>query len=122
MSAKKGFTLIEVLLALAIIAIALTALLKASSQDVNYTQRIKEKTIAHWVGMQGIAMVQLGLLPLQVNEEVSQVTEMLGVSWYWRVKLLPTSVKKMQKIVVVISKNKSGPFTHTLIGYRFNNE
>lgn len=45
-SMNKGFTLIEVLLALAVVAIALTALLKATSQDVANTQRIKEKPSA----------------------------------------------------------------------------
>lgn len=39
----SGFTLIEVLLALTIIAVALTALLKAIAQNVEHTQRIKEK-------------------------------------------------------------------------------
>lgn len=42
-SNESGFTLIEVLLALSIIAIALTALLKAISQNVETTRRIKEK-------------------------------------------------------------------------------
>lgn len=40
---KSGFTLIEVLLALSVIAIALTALLKAISQNVETTRRVKEK-------------------------------------------------------------------------------
>ena len=57
---KKAFTLIEVLLALAVIAIALTALLKVTSQDVSYARRLKDKTLSHWVAKQGVSMVQLG--------------------------------------------------------------
>lgn len=41
----SGFTLIEVLLALTVIAIALTALLKATAQNTDNTHRIKEKQL-----------------------------------------------------------------------------
>ncbi len=118
MKKTSGFTLIEVLLALAVIAIALTALIKATAQNVAYTQRIKEKSVSHWVAMQGVAMVQLGLLSVNLNQEVTEVTSMLGERWYWRVKLLPTSIKNMQQISISVSHHQAGPFTDTLIAFR----
>ncbi|AHE67165.1 GspI family T2SS minor pseudopilin variant LspI [Legionella oakridgensis] len=119
MNKQKGFTLIEVLLALAVIAIALTALLKATSEDVALTDRIKEKTIRHWVAMQGIHMIQLGLLPIHSGQEVTQVTSMLGEQWYWRAKLLPTQIKKMEEIQITTSKNQTGPFHDPVIAFRY---
>lgn len=117
---KKGFTLVEVLLALAVVAISLIALLKATSQDVANTQRIKEKTISHWIAMQGVAMVQLGLLTVPPNQEITQVTSMLGQRWYWRVKLNPTALgKAVQQMTVTVSKNQAGPFTDPLIAYKY---
>ncbi|KTC98096.1 GspI family T2SS minor pseudopilin variant LspI [Legionella erythra] len=119
-SMNKGFTLIEVLLALAVVAIALTALLKATSQDVANTQRIKEKTISHWVAMQGVTMVQLGLLTVPPNQEMTQVTSLLGQRWYWRVKLSPTALgKTVQQITVSVSKNQAGPFTDPLLAFKY---
>jgi general secretion pathway protein I len=91
-TANAGFTLIEVLLALAIIAIALTALLKSTAQNVTNTHRLKEKTISHWVAMQGVSMIQLHLLPVKLNEDITQVTKMLGQRWYWRAKITKTSI------------------------------
>ena len=79
----SGFTLIEVLLALAIIAIAFTALLKATSQDIAATTRIKDKTISHWVATQGITLIQLGLLSSSNNQEISQVTTLFNQRWFW---------------------------------------
>ena len=114
----KGFTLIEVLLALAIIAIALTALLKASAQNVASTARIKDKTISHWVAMQGITMAQLGLLQLKPNQELTQVTTMYGQRWYWRVKLNATAISSVQRITVTVSKNQAGPFGYPLFAFR----
>lgn len=114
-----GFTLIEVLIALAIIAIAFTALLKATTQDINSTYRIKEKTISHWIAQQGITMVQLGLLNPPLHQTVTQTTKMFNQQWYWRVILKPTPFKSIQEITITTSRKNSGPFQDALIGYRY---
>ena len=115
----KGFTLIEVLLALAVIAIALTALLKATAQSVAHTQRIKEKSISHWVAMQGVAAIQLGLISPPLNQEITEVTKMLGQRWYWRAELFSTPIKSMQKISITVSEKQDGPFIDQLIAFRY---
>lgn len=116
--ASSGFTLIEILLALAIIAIALTALLKAIAQNVDNTHRIKEKTISHWVAMQGVAMVQLGLLKVTQGQETTQDTTMLGQHWFWRVQVSNTPQKNMQLITISVSTQKNGPFREELHAFR----
>ncbi|CZG11192.1 TPA: GspI family T2SS minor pseudopilin variant LspI [Legionella pneumophila] len=115
----SGFTLIEVLLALTVIAIALTALLKATAQNIDNTHRIKEKTISHWVAMQGIAMIQLNLLRTSQNQESTQATTMLGQKWYWRAKISPTPIKRMQQITISVSSKQAGPFREELIAFRY---
>jgi general secretion pathway protein I len=115
---KSGFTLIEVLLALSIIAIALTALIKATAQSVMGTERIKEKNISHWVAMQGVTMIQLGLLNVSNNQEVSEVTQMLGQTWYWHAKIQPTAIPNMEQINITVSHHQNGPFGDALIAFR----
>lgn len=117
-----GFTLIEVLLALSIIAIALTALLKAMTQNVENTRRIKEKTVSHWVAMQGVAMVQLGLLQITPGQETTQDTKMLGEHWYWRAKVSATPEKSIQLITILISTQPAGPFREELHAFRYMHE
>lgn len=119
MKKNTAFTLIEVLLALAIIAIALTALLKATSQNVAFTDRIKEKNTRHWVAMQGVHMIQLGLLPVYAKEEVTQVTTMFHEPWYWRAKLTASPIKHMDQIQITTSKHETGPFEYPLIAFRY---
>lgn len=116
---SAGFTLIEVLIALSIIAIALTALLKATAQNIENTRRIKEKTLAHWVAMQGVAMIQLNLLRVIPNQESTQATTLFKEKWYWRAKINQTPLKSLQQIIILVSPNQSGPFREELIAYRY---
>lgn len=109
----------EVLLALSVIAIALTALLKATSQNVTNTERIKEKTLSHWVARQGITLIQTGLLTLPARQETTQSTTLLGETWYWRAKTVSTPIKSMEQIVITVSKNQAGPFKDPLVAFRF---
>mgnify|MGYP002700791155 CR=1 FL=1 len=46
---NKGFTLIEVLVALAIFAISVTALTGTFQSNINNAARLKDKTMATWV-------------------------------------------------------------------------
>ncbi|KTD16107.1 type II secretion system minor pseudopilin GspI [Legionella jordanis] len=119
---SSGFTLIEVLLALAIISIALTALMRATAQNVANTQRIKEKTISHLVAMQGVAMVQLGLLTPSQSQIITQSTTLLGERWYWRVKANPTKIKSVEEITITLSKNQAGPYGSPLTAFRYHHE
>jgi len=116
---NAGFTLIEVLLALTVIAIALTALLKVIAQNIENTQRIKEKTISHWVAMQGVTMIQLNLIPVEQSQETTQNTSMLGQHWYWRAKISSTAEKSIQKITILVSPDKTGPFREELEAFRY---
>ncbi len=114
-----GFTLIEVLLALAVISIALTALLKATSQNTAFTDKLKEKTLGHWVAMQGISSIQLGLVSLNLSQESTYTIEMAGHTWYWRAMVKPTALKHMQQISVRVSSKKDSQFSAPLIAYRY---
>lgn len=115
---SKGFTLIEILLALVILAISLTALLKATADNLHNTSRIKEKSIKHWVAMQAISAIQLRTVPVTINQPTTQTTKMLGQTWYWQARVTPTFIKSMQQINITVSASRTGPFTDSLVGFR----
>lgn len=52
---QRGFTLLEVMVALAVLAIALAALIKGVSANVDNQAYLRDRTLAHWVGMNKVA-------------------------------------------------------------------
>lgn len=93
---NKGFTLIEVLIALAILSIALIAVIKLALYSISTTAHVREKTGAHYVAMNIAALNELGLL--KVNHGASR---MLGLSYEWRLE----KDSQLQEIIVTLSGN-----------------
>ncbi|MEO0676169.1 MAG: type II secretion system minor pseudopilin GspI, partial [Pseudomonadota bacterium] len=57
----QGFTLVEVLVAMAVLAIALTAGLRLINQQTRFASALEDRVFAHWVAMNTMAERQLGL-------------------------------------------------------------
>jgi len=113
-----GFTLIEVLLALAIIAISLTALLRATGQDIHYTHRLKNKSVRHWIAKQAVTQIQANLITITKGRIQTFKTTMFKQDWFWRVNIRKTSIAMISKIEISVSDKNSGPFKNTLTAYK----
>jgi general secretion pathway protein I len=90
MKTAHGFTLIEVLIALMILAIAVVGMLSLLSNSIHNTTYLKDRTMGEWVARNAIARVIL-----QSNNHVSTSTQtgqisMAGTLWYWNVTVSPT--------------------------------
>ncbi len=114
---SHGFTLIEVLIALAILAIGLTALLKTSAENISQTNRVKEKTIKHWVAMQAINKIQMQNLSLRPGLPTTSYYKAFGKTWYFQARLIPTKIKKVQKIIIKVSGQQHTPYTDPLMAF-----
>lgn len=85
-AAMRGFTLLEVLVALAVLAVALGALVKAGSEHTRNTHYLQERTLAHWVGQNLIARHEAGLLaarPGTTNGTARQADQ----DWDYRIEI-----------------------------------
>ncbi|WP_367605777.1 type II secretion system minor pseudopilin GspI [Legionella sp. W05-934-2] len=113
----KGFTLIEVLLGLAILSIALTALLVTTGQDIQQTQRLKETMVSHWVAEQAMNEIRLGLFTPTNRTFTTYKTRWLNKDWFWQVQLKKTDSSRIKSITILTSTKRSGPFRPSLTGY-----
>lgn len=107
LSSITGLTLIEVLIALAIMSIAMTAIIKSTSQNIRGTGYLQTKTIAMWVGKQVMNEARLGLLVLPLSsDKVKEKTSMLGRDWYWQAGRESTPNKRIDKIEVDVYESE----------------
>lgn len=113
MQNKSGFTLIEVLIALLILSIALTAIIKSTSQNIRDTLYIQKKTIALWVGNEIMNEIIIGL---RKPDALKDKSIMLGETWSWAASFKPTPDPKVQEINVDVSQRT--PLIH-LVGYLY---
>ncbi len=79
---RHGFTLIEVMVALAIIAIALASLIKASGNHTYSASYLKSKTLAHYVAMNEVTLLKLAQTWPDLGTE-HKSTELAGIDWFW---------------------------------------
>ena len=99
MRTAKGFTLIEVLVALAIVAIGMAAVMEALTSSANTAVYLQEKTFAEWVAFNRLETVRLsGAIPTTgtSNDNVDYA----GRSWQWQQTVTNTQIKGMVKIQV----------------------
>lgn len=122
---KAGMTLIEVLIALAVIGIALTAVIKAASQNIRGTGYLQNKTIALWVGQEVMTSAQLGVIKLPDDADgKTSTTTMLNQDWFWQASETATGNVRIKKIRVRVyarePKNEDESALIDLDGYRYH--
>lgn len=77
-----GFTLLEVLIAMTVLALALGAALKAVGDGARNATYLQEQTLAHWLALNKIAEQRLALTPPSVGTQSGR-SQFAGRDWYW---------------------------------------
>ena len=117
---SKGFTLLEVLAALAVISIALVALFSSLSQGTRLTARVEERMIGNWVASNVMTEIKTASSWPQVGDKNSDV-EMAGRIWYVNQDIKETEDENIRRIDVTVSLDNKGSYgVASLFGYFIN--
>ena len=100
-AAPRGFTLIEVLAALVIVALGMLGVIQAVTQTARNGTYLREKTLAHWVAMNVITEQRLQPSPPNTSEASDEV-ELAGQRWRWTLTVTQTSVESMRRMDVAV--------------------
>jgi general secretion pathway protein I len=98
-SGRKGFTLVEVLVALAIVSIALLSALRAAGQGTNDVAELRSRLLAGWVAENRLAehRALAEWLPLGIHRGSAQEG---GLNFAWREEVIPTPNAAFRRVDV----------------------
>lgn len=115
-SAARGFTLVEVLIALAVVALSLLALARAATVQVQTFDALRERTLAGWVAANVLADTRVAATPPTTGRSDGRVT-LAGRDWRWRRDVERTPEGGILRIDVQVFLGESSAPSATLSGF-----
>jgi general secretion pathway protein I len=97
----RGFTLIEVLAALVIVALGMLGVIQAVTQTARNGIYLREKTLAHWIALNLVTERRLAQAPPEVSESSDEV-EFGGRRWRWTLRVSQTGVESLRRMDVSV--------------------
>lgn len=117
---QQGFTLIEVLVALAVIAIALAAAVRATTAVADGSLALRRHLVGGWVAQNRLnGYIARGEFP-EIGTREGRETQ-AGTEYTWRETVSETPNKSFHRVEVRVSAPESGDHADAiLIGYIAN--
>src|SRR3984957_2624604 len=98
---NRGFTLIEVLVALAIVAIGMAAVLGTLTSSASTVLFLHDKALSQWIALNQIATTRLtGQVPALGNTDGD--LDYAGQKWHWRQEVVATAIQGMVRMDVMV--------------------
>lgn len=116
MRGQRGFTLVEVLAALAVVAFALAALWKGLGQGIAVTQGLPERLVARWVAENRLVL-------RQARDEWPEArtyegtTRMGGREWAWEEQIKTTEEEALRRVTIQVGPESGKGSRVTVEGF-----
>jgi len=113
----RGFTLVEVLVALVIVAVGLGALMVAVNGTARTSGYLRDKTIAQWIALNRLSEVRLIVSKFGQNTDTGEL-DFANRKWHYDTRYFNTSIGTMQRVVVRVyagdAKTKGNPVAQAI--------
>ena len=114
---SRGFTLVEVLVALVVVALGLTALLVAVNGTARTSGMLRDKSLAQWIALNRLSEVRLNVTKFGQNTDTGEL-EFGGRKWHYDTRYFDTSMASMKRVVVRVyqgdAKAKGNPIAQAV--------
>jgi len=98
---QRGFTLLEVLIALAVLAIAMGAIIKAAGDYTGNHAWLRDRTLATWVARNVLVQLQVENAWPSVGERKG-TQEMGRREWRWLARISQTDEAQLRRLDVEV--------------------
>lgn len=122
-SKQRGFTLMEVLIALVVVSVALGAIVTTVGNYASHAGSIKQKTLAHWVAMNTLTELQVSRQFPATGKEKKGSVEMAFQEWHWVYTVAETPDPNIRRVEVLVKSDPKAEGVLTgLVGYLSNRD
>jgi general secretion pathway protein I len=104
----RGFTLLEILVALAVVAIALTAAVQAAARISADGAYLRDQTLAHWVAMNKLAELQLDAVWPAPGQQRG-VYSLGARDWYVTLRVSATPDADVRRVDIGVRADPQAP-------------
>jgi general secretion pathway protein I len=115
-ASSRGFTLVEVLVALTVVALGLTALMVAVSGTARTSGYLRDKTIAQWIALNRLTQVRLMVNKLGDSQDTGQL-DFAGRKWHYDTRYFATQFQSMKRVEIRVylgdAATKSNPIARS---------
>lgn len=116
---QTGFTLLEVMVALAVLAIAMGAIISIATQSVNTIGQLRDQTFANWVALNKINDLMLASDPWPSEGSRQGSVELARHTWRWEAKFQKTDDPDLARLDMAIRLgDANGPALTTLVAFK----
>jgi len=118
---SKGFTLVEVMVAMLIVGVALPALLFQVMAMVDGTAELRDKAVSQWVAENQLTRLRLQkkMSGRALSGALEGEAEMLGETWFWIMSSEATDVEGMRRLDIEVGRDPEAP-TITLVAFSYD--
>ena len=118
MRRQSGFTLLEVLVALAVLAIAMGAIIGAATQSINSVGYLRDQTFAGWVALNKVNELLLDPDPWPDEGSRKGSIELANRTWRWEARFQKTDDPDLPRLDVTVRPYEDGPVSSALVAFK----
>ncbi len=97
----RAFTLVEVMVALAIIALSLTAIAAKMSRMIDTSNSMRERTYASWIAQNKITELRLANVLPEVSTTSGDI-DYANSNWRWRAVISESGIENLFRVDVEV--------------------
>jgi general secretion pathway protein I len=99
---QPGFTLLEVLVAMAVLAIAMGAIIGAATQSIQTSAALRDQTFAGWVALNQVNALLLDPEPWPEDGSRRGEAELAQRVWRWEARFAATDDPDLRRVEVTV--------------------